>query len=454
MIRTIAKIIWNKYRNTVNHRKNILFTKKIEEMISSLNPGSDSKKLINDFYISKIEKLITLIIISLLFMVLIIISRKTNKLIDNENRIKRNDYGKSSFDTVLEAEYDEEIFEIGINIEEREYKEEEINSLFEECKIKVETILLNANNTFAHVETNLNPVGSIDGYPFYIRWETSNYDILQEDGTVHSENIESDKESCQLIAYYSYKNYKFEQIYNITIYPPVLTEKEKKKKEIIASVQQMQKETQYDSYMILPSSIGIKSISWKESEDCMPVMVATLLILASLSIWLGYDNDLARKYRKRNQLLNQEYAEFVSKLQLLIGSGMTLRNAFERMEADYIESRKEGGRMKYSYEELRMCLKRIHEGAGEDECLNYFGLRCNIVPYKKLVSLLLQNSKKGSAGLMNALSNETKVAFEERKQIAKRMGEEAQTKLLFPMMLMLIVVMIIIIIPAYMSFGI
>ncbi len=51
------------------------------------------------------------------------------------------------------------------------------------------------------------------------------------------------------------------------------------------------------------------------------------------------------------------------------------------------------------------------------------------------------------------LENETKIAFEERKQQAKRLGEEAQTKLLFPMILMLTVVMIIIMIPAYMSFG-
>jgi len=42
-------------------------------------------------------------------------------------------------------------------------------------------------------------------------------------------------------------------------------------------------------------------------------------------------------------------------------------------------------------------------------------------------------------------------AFEERKALAKRQGEEAGTKLLLPMMGMLVVVMVIVIAPALMS---
>lgn len=43
-------------------------------------------------------------------------------------------------------------------------------------------------------------------------------------------------------------------------------------------------------------------------------------------------------------------------------------------------------------------------------------------------------------------------AFAERKSLAKKLGEEAGTKLLLPMMMMLCVVMVIIMIPAYFSF--
>ena len=43
-------------------------------------------------------------------------------------------------------------------------------------------------------------------------------------------------------------------------------------------------------------------------------------------------------------------------------------------------------------------------------------------------------------------------SFEERKELAKRIGEEAGTKLLFPMMLMLLIVIVIVIVPAFLSF--
>ncbi len=42
-------------------------------------------------------------------------------------------------------------------------------------------------------------------------------------------------------------------------------------------------------------------------------------------------------------------------------------------------------------------------------------------------------------------------AFEERKARAKRLGEEAGTKLLAPMFLMLAVVLVIVIVPAFLS---
>lgn len=452
MFNKIAEIIWYRYKKSVKRRKSIPVTKKRIEMVSALNPGRDSLQLIDRYYISKIEKMLIFTLIGVVFILLAFVNRYANRLLDDSNQIKRNDYGKDSYEALLIAKCEEDEYALDVIIEEREYKCEEIEKLYKECEPIVSNRLLNENKSFDHVETNLKTVDKVDGYPFYIQWETSDYDLISPDGTVLKPDSEYEK--CTLTAFFTYKNYKFEQIYNITVYSPVLDEKEKFKNEIIASVQHMQEETQYDSYFKLPSSIGNKTISWKESEDYTPVMVATLLFLSLLGIWIGIDNDLAKRYRERNQILNLEYAEFVSKLQLLIGSGMTVRNAFERMEVDYIDSRNEGGEMKYVYEELRLCLKRLHEGVNEEECLNVFGNRCNHISYKKLVTLLIQNSKKGTTGLIQALSSETKNAFEERKQIARRLGEEAQTKLLFPMILMLVVVMIIIIIPAYVSFGI
>ena len=84
---------------------------------------------------------------------------------------------------------------------------------------------------------------------------------------------------------------------------------------------------------------------------------------------------------------------------------------------------------------------------------SYFAKRCNLGCYRKLVSIIIQNQKKGTEGLKESLVTETKNAFEERKQVARRLGEEAGTKLLLPMMLMMGIVLMIIVVPAYFSFG-
>ena len=66
--------------------------------------------------------------------------------------------------------------------------------------------------------------------------------------------------------------------------------------------------------------------------------------------------------------------------------------------------------------------------------------------------MIIQNLRKGSSGLTQALEKEVAEAFALRKNNAKKAGEEAGTKILLPMMLMLMVVMVIILVPAFLTF--
>ena len=52
------------------------------------------------------------------------------------------------------------------------------------------------------------------------------------------------------------------------------------------------------------------------------------------------------------------------------------------------------------------------------------------------------------------LGREAEEAFEDRKNLAKKLGEEAGTKMMIPMFLMLIIVFAIVIIPAFFSIQI
>lgn len=70
----------------------------------------------------------------------------------------------------------------------------------------------------------------------------------------------------------------------------------------------------------------------------------------------------------------------------------------------------------------------------------------------KFSSILVQNLKKGNRSMTDLLKQEAAEAFQERKEAAKRLGEEASAKLLGPMMILLFIVLIIILVPAFISF--
>ena len=72
-------------------------------------------------------------------------------------------------------------------------------------------------------------------------------------------------------------------------------------------------------------------------------------------------------------------------------------------------------------------------------------------PYLKLSSLLEQNRKTGLKNLRQMLDDDVADAFEERKNLAKKQGEKAGTKLLLPMFMLLAIVMVIVVVPAFMS---
>ena len=107
---------------------------------------------------------------------------------------------------------------------------------------------------------------------------------------------------------------------------------------------------------------------------------------------------------------------------------------------------------RYLYEEMLICEGRMNEGLGELSAYEGFAARCALHKYRQFISLVIQAAGKGRADLLPLLDREATEAFEERKNRAKELGEEAGTKLLFPMLMMLLVVLIIVMVPAFISF--
>ena len=157
--------------------------------------------------------------------------------------------------------------------------------------------------------------------------------------------------------------------------------------------------------------------------------------------------------------MNSDVAEIA--LMYVLPLGVTFITILQTAASEYrsqqeAESKRKAGKkqnIRYLYEEILLVCNELDSGVAEAEAYMHFGRRCHSRQYTKLCSLLVQNLRRGNDTLLAVLQEEAQSSFEERKNLARELGEEAGTKLLLPMMIMLGVTMLIIIVPAYFSFS-
>ena len=123
-----------------------------------------------------------------------------------------------------------------------------------------------------------------------------------------------------------------------------------------------------------------------------------------------------------------------------------MKNAWIRVA----ETRKtKNDKVDYLTEEMFLTKNQMDNGISEEKAYEMFGRRIGILTYMKFSTLLVQNLKKGTANLINILEYESADIFNERKENAKILGEEASTKLLVPMVLMMTIIFAIILYAAF-----
>ena len=105
----------------------------------------------------------------------------------------------------------------------------------------------------------------------------------------------------------------------------------------------------------------------------------------------------------------------------------------------------------YLYRELRRSLIEIEAGKTHFRSYEDFARRCRTPEINKFVTVVLQNMRKGNDELVAVLTVQAAECWEMRKHAARRLGEEASTKLLFPLILMFIAILIIVGTPAVLA---
>lgn len=209
-----------------------------------------------------------------------------------------------------------------------------------------------------------------------------------------------------------------------------------------------------ENMLSLPTEIDGQRIYYSEHEDRSYLLLPLLGVIAAMAIYMRQGQARRTEKKQREALLMLDYSELVSKLMVYIGAGLTVRNALETISQHFDTLIARGIKEdRPLYQELRTMVIQFRRNMPESEIYLSFGRRVNLKPYTKLVSLIEQNRMNGARNLRAMLELEMEDAFEQRKTTARRLGEEAGTKLLLPLFIMLGIVMIIVIVPAMSALG-
>lgn len=429
------------------------YSKQLEEEFNGLYPGRNTRKQIYEYYLKKTENAIKYGIVGILIVMICAINQMTGSDIKDGKYLVRNLEGGGDKEYILEAEIAEtEMKNVVITVGEQEKSEADKKMVLDEVEKKLEEVIRGENENLRYVTKPLNLITEWEDTRISIDWISDNYGILKEDGCFGADEIPKEGIEVELKAVITLGEILREKDITVKVFPEKLSAEERQKRELLKIIDQKEASTRTGEYVELPVQLEGKEIIWKEEKNSLGLILLFPFVAVFAVIW-GMDKDVHKQYTDRNRQLLMEYSEFVSKLRLLIGAGMSIRNAFIKLATDYKKRRAIGGKKRFVYEEVVMTVRKLENGTGEEESYDYFAKRCNLACYRKLVSIIIQNQKKGTEGLKESLVTETRNAFDARKQEAIRLGEEAGTKLLLPMMMMMGVVLMIIVIPAYFSFG-
>lgn len=368
--------------------------------------------------------------------------------------IKRNTYGEGDKKEELDVYSEEEGRQhINIEVSERVYSNDELESFFHRVTKRLDEMILGKNKSVDHIDQDMNLVTSIPDMPIQISWELSRYDVLGVDGKIQKDYAEEQGCLVELRGILTYTEQPEKQaVYetNVLVFPKGSLEEKTTISAVVEEIGRRDKETLTSPEVKLPEKYNGRNLKFYPKFEKRGMVCIVMAVICIALVFLEEKENEVKNAKKRKEELQIDYPEIVNKLTLFLGAGMTVKRAWQKIVFDYDREKEIRGK-RYAYEEMRITKNEMESGGLESECYEKFGQRCQVQEYIRLGALLSQNLRKGTRGLNQLLHAEAIQSFEERKARAKRLGEEAGTKLLVPMFFMLSVVLVIVIVPAFLS---
>lgn len=392
---------------------------------------------------------LTVMLAGAVLAALVWVSGRTSSYIGDGGTLARTAPGEDAQTYDVRGTGTGQSVELDVTIDSARYSDEELETMYEQFIPALESAMLADNASLDDVDSNLNMVSGLKGYPFKVSWETDDYNFLTPDGEVMTWEEVSDKpaskqsavvEITATITCYD----TFTKLYTLYAHvvpkPPARTWADEVREAVDAAI----RADPWGDTVTLPPKVGGEVVTWSKPDDNSALFILILGIAAGVSVYVMKKQETAKAMARRREAIVSEYPALISKLCLYLGAGMNLRNAWIRIA--------EGG-LEHSacplYEEMTYTEREWDSGVSEAAGYERFGKRIGDKRYMKLATLLAQNLKKGNAALLSQMRAEAAYAEEDAAGRVRKAGELASTKLLVPMMMLLAMTLILIMIPAF-----
>ncbi|MNW44234.1 Bacterial type II secretion system protein F domain protein [compost metagenome] len=195
------------------------------------------------------------------------------------------------------------------------------------------------------------------------------------------------------------------------------------------------------NYSWILLAVGCLMSLWMEGDIAGIAIGGVLAVLIPAALI----HDLHRKVVKREQAIQLELPELLNKLVLLVGAGSTVQQAIRQCV-----ERKQAEAQHPLYGELLRMQRELEGGYSFQQALEGVSKRCGVQEVSAFTTAVLLNYRRGGNDFVLALRDLSHSLWEKRKSVSKTLGEQASSKLVFPLVLIFLIIVILVGAPALM----
>lgn len=363
--------------------------------------------------------------------------------------MERNSPGQGSYREEMEITSRYYTGDYELEVKEQQLTREQASALFSKAREEIDGDFLGENRSLDEVTENVNLKTRYQDGLVRARWNFDRDELVNSDGEIQQESVH---EATIVQAMVELRYGEYTEVYEFFF--QVLPVDKKTEKGFLQSLSRaLSQENPEEATMVLPREIDGEKVEWRRKMSYRGVVVIALGLFGCWLIPWGEKWEAGNQKRKTQQAMLLDYPAILNQLSLLLGVGISLPDVVNKITKRYQEKKQKTAWESPGYELLAVMNREMKDGVGTLQAIEHFGRNSERKEYRKLALLLQQNLRKGNAHVVEMMEKEDMEAFEMRKAMARKAGEEASTKLLLPMIGMLGIVIIILVVPALLTLG-